>query len=133
MGLFFQNKLSKPPANKQEYGLGQVTEVLNEVNRRTLLNVWRENHAGRPDQYPYLRQSAIDIEFLDAEFDLVLEIPELSVVLFGCSVTCKSTCTGFLAWEIAGWVGAPLNFLCILPELAAVDGVSAALICPKVM
>lgn len=36
-----------------------------------------------------------DTDFEDVEFDLVLKISELYTVLFGCSVTHKSTCVGF--------------------------------------
>lgn len=80
------------------------------IYRSTALSVWCENQAGGANHYPYLRQSAVDTEFLDVEFDLVFKIAVLSAVWFECSVTHKSTCMGFFAWEIAEWLGTSLNF-----------------------
>ncbi|KAF4796130.1 hypothetical protein TURU_087748 [Turdus rufiventris] len=79
-------------SEQAEMWTGAVREMLNEVNQAEQLSVCEvRTKVGTFNINILISQSAVDTEFLDVEFDLVVNLPEMSGVPFVCSVTHENT------------------------------------------
>ena len=134
MILYLQNKLSKPPANKQEYGPG-----VGDKSCRIKLTYHKHHSRYMKWESGWGTWSVAILETICCWYWIFRcrNWPWFEGVRIVCSIFwmlshIKAPAQGFFAWEIVGWLGASLHFA-VLPQLAAIHGVSAALICCKVM